>query len=792
MKILLSWLNDFVKVDDIPVKDIAKTFAKIGFEVEEIIDKSQNLKNVVTGKIEQIWQHPNADKLVVTKVSLGDRYVQIVTGAKNMKVGDIVPVALDGANLPCGQSIKSGELRGEKSEGMFCGYEEIGIDNSIYPDVENDGLAILKPSEKIGAPIAEVLGLNEVILDLSVLPNRPDCNSIVALAREIATAYNRPFKMPELTYKTTSVSKKIDVNVKNPELCSRYMGVVIENVKNGESPAWLKKRLSLVGHTPHNLFVDITNYVLVEIGQPMHAFDLSKIGGGVINVRTAEDGERISALNEKEYVLSSKNLVIADAKNPMVIAGVMGGVESGTFEDTQNVFLESAVFNYANIRRACAQLGLLSDSSIRYSKNVYFDFAELGLKRALHIIDSLNAGTISNVVVDKYVNKPEQKTVVSNVDNICGKLAMDISAEKMVEILNNLDIKTTVFGKTLSSVVPGTRLDIQQECDIVEEVGRMFGFDNIDLSKLTENNYVFVGKLAHEQENINALRHATVGEGFYEMLNYKFVSPVDIKKANQDPAKNIAIANPIGQAHSIMRNNLLIGGLATLRLNQKQQNKTLKMFELSNVFIPKKLPLTELPKEEQNLFLMTCNKGDFYALKESLNNIINISGASLEYRQAQNEYMHPGICADIILYNQKVGEIGKLHPQIAENFEVSGEIYIAEICLDKLLERKFDNKTAKPLPKFQNIERDIAIIVDKSVPAANILNTAKKANKTYIADAKIFDVYEGNQIPENCKSVAVKLYIRQPEKTMTEDEISEVVYNVIKAEEKENNASLRA
>jgi phenylalanyl-tRNA synthetase beta chain len=482
MKVFLSWINDFVDIKGIETKEIAKLLTDSDFEIEEIIDKSKGLDNVIAVKITEIVRHPNADKLVICQTDIGNgQSLQIVTGATNMKVGDIVPLAQDGANLPCGTAIKTSEIRGAKSFGMFCGGDELGIDNSIYEGAETYGLLILKQDVVPGTPMAKVLGLDDIILDVNVLPNRPDCNSVLGIAREISALIKRPMKEIDLSYKSNKVDTKIDISIQDNDLCYRYIGTVVENIKNGISPAWMQKRLKLLGHTPHNLYVDITNYILLEVGQPMHAFDVSKIGDKKIIVRKANDGEKIKALDEKTYTLNSSNLVIADSKKPLVIAGIMGGEESGTYPETKTVLLESAVFNYANIRRTSHALGLSSDSCIRFSKGVYFDCAELGMNRALHLISKLNAGTISDLTVDTYGKKPEQVIVESEVKRINERLSTNISGKEMIEILNRLDIKTNENNGILTSVVPGFRSDIERECDICEEVGRIYGLNNINL-----------------------------------------------------------------------------------------------------------------------------------------------------------------------------------------------------------------------------------------------------------------------------------------------------------------------
>lgn len=791
MKVLLSWINDYVDTSKIELKTLVKGLTDAGFEVEEVIDKSKGLNHVVVAKITEIARHPNADKLVVCQCTYGFGQTQIVTHATNMKVGDNVALALEGANLPCGVSIKNGELRGVASNGMFCGGDELGINDSIYPGASVDGLLILAPNCVPGTPIAEVLGLNEVVLDVNVLPNRADCNSIYGIAKEIGAIFDLPVKPLDLSYTATG-NRKVDVKVEATDLCPRYESVVVENVKNGVSPAWMQKRLTLLDHTPHSLFVDITNYVLLEVGQPMHAFDLSKIKGNQIIVRRANNGEKLLTLDEKEHELNPENLVIANACEPMVIAGIMGGTESGTYETTQNVMLESANFHFANIRRSAHALGMLSDSCIRYSKGVNIENTEIGLKRALNIITKLNAGTISNQIVDVHTTLPAQRTVESSVRRINERLGLEIPAEEMVRILNKLDIETTSDGNKLLSKIPCERTDIERECDICEEVGRIYGLDKIGIDSNTSTDFHTVGELTVEQKNINKLKVNSALFGFDETLTWQFGSPKVIQNAGLNLAEHIVIANPIGQDYSVVRRSLMPGMLNTISFNLKQGNKDLKLFELARVFIAKQLPLTELPDEHNNLCLSMTGNYDFYNLKNRLNKIMASIGVALEYRQAQNTMFHPGICADIYLYNRKIGEIGEIHPTILKNFDINQKVLMAEINLSNVICRLNDRHTGNAPDKLPYITRDLAIVVDRDTPASEIIKVALKADKQNIVNAKVFDVYVSDSVGEHKKSVAFTLSICQGEKPLAENEIAPIVDKVLQAEISTLNATLRA
>ncbi len=790
MKVLLSWINDYVDTSKIDLKTLTKGLIDAGFEVEEVIDKAKGLDKVVVAQITDIRPHPNADKLVICTADYGFGKTEIVTHATNMKQNDLVPLALVGAHLPNGAEIKSGNLRGVESNGMFCAGEELGIDNSIYPNAEVDGLLILEKGLKIGTPIAEVLKLNEIVLDINVLPNRADCNSIYGIAKEISAIFSLPIKPLDLTYKTNS-SKKIDVDVLDYDLCPRYEATVVENVVNGASPDWVQRRLKLLDHSPHSLFVDITNYVLLEVGQPMHAFDLSKIEGEKIIVRRAKQNEKLLALDNNEYTLSENNLVIANANKPMVIAGIMGGVESGTYPDTKNVLLESANFHFANIRRSSHALGLSSDSSIRYSKGINVGNTEIGMKRALNIISNLGAGDISQITIDKNCGLPKPRIVKSSVKNINDRLGLNIDKELMIDILNRLSICTTAKGDNLISTIPEERTDIERECDICEEVGRIYGLDKISIEDSSSTDYSTVGELTVEQKNINRLKLACAMYGYNETLTWQFGSPKMIASSLMDENEHIKIANPIGQDYSIIRRSLIPNMLNTISFNQKQGNKDLKMFELARVFIPKQLPITELPDEHNNLCISLTGDYDFYKLKNDLNKIMANIGIKLEYRASQHKQMHPGICADIYLYNRPIGMIGEIHPIVRKNFEISQKVFVAEINLSTAISRLNDRHSGNAPEKLPHISRDLAIVLDKDTPASKIIETAMKADRQNIVSCKIFDVYMSDSIGTDKKSVALTISIRQGEKPLSENEIAPIVNKVLEAETKILSARLR-
>ncbi len=780
MKVLYSWLNDFVDLSDVSPIEVADALTKVGMEVEEIIDMAKGLDKVIVAKILKIEKHPNADKLVVCQVDIGGgKTVQIVTGAKNMKEGDTVPLALNGANLPNGQTILSGEIRGEKSEGMFCGGDEIGVTEDMYKGAGEYGLLILKNGEKIGLPIAEALGLNDVIFDVNVLPNRPDANSTMVIALEIAAALNKKFKAPNLSYKAVKGESPISVEVKNFNECLRYMGCYVKNVKNTESPAWLKRRLTLVGHTPYSLFVDITNYVLHEVGQPMHVFDSDRIYGGKIVVRNA-DNEMLKTLDGKDRLIKNE-LCICDKNKPLVIAGIMGGVESGTYTTTQNVFLESAVFDYATIRRNSRKIGLTSDSSLRNSKGVYFDSAEVGLKRALSLISELGVGEIVDDIKDVYKIKPQNKTIEVSVERINKILALNVSGEQCEKILNNLQFKTTLKGNKLITTAPSFRTDVERDCDIIEEIGRSVGFDNVKVEDTSYNKTNFKGGLTAEQVNINKIKNMLVNLGTNEIISYQFSGPEIIENARMSSAKNIKLLNPLGQEYSLLREKLLPNDLNILSKNYKLGNKSLSLFEIARTFETLSLPLKELPNEKTHLCIMQVGgEYSYFSLKHLLDLVGEAFRVNFDYRRTTlNKTFHTGRAAEVCLYNRPIGVIGELHPIVLENIEVGERVYALEIDLTELLKRNIVYKQSGNISKLQTLNRDLALVVNKNVEAAKIINCIKACDKVYIEDAIIFDIYEGEQVESGKKSVAVKFYIKQTDKNLTDTEINEIMNKVI-------------
>ena len=590
MKVSLSWLKDFVDID-VDVNTLADKLVSAGFEVEEIIDASANMKNVVLGKIVKLEKHPDADKLQICQIDVGkDELVQIVTGAQNVSEGDLVPVALDNSLLPTGQEIKKGKLRGVASNGMLCSGEELKLTEDDYKGASVYGILIMNGGKyPLGTDMNVVLGNDEVVLDVAVTANRPDCNSVLGIAREVATVLRKPLKMPDTSFKTDKslkVEDFVDVDVQAPDLCPRYMAAAVKDIKITKSPEIIQKRLKSVGLRPINNIVDITNYVLIEIGQPMHAFDKNNLGGGKIIPRRAKIGEKIVCLDEKEYTLDDSMLVICDADKPCAVGGVMGGLNSGINENTNTIVFESAKFLRDNIRRTSRKLNLRSDSSFRYERGIDFDSQRLGIMRALSLIDKYGWGKIADGIIDRLNGDLTRNTVVTSVAEINSILGIEVPENVVLEILNSLQIESTLKDGVLTCVCPAFRDDIENANDLAEEVIRLYGYDKIECTLLDKAHQTLGGK-TREQQNVDIIKEICVSQGMSETLTYSFTTPkcFDILRMSaEDERRNcVKLLKPLGEDLSVMRTTLAYSTISMLASNFIKSNKTAKLFEVAKV-----------------------------------------------------------------------------------------------------------------------------------------------------------------------------------------------------------------
>ena len=799
MKISYNWIKDFVDIN-IPVEVLAEKLSTSGFEVEEYEFQNKHLHDVYVGKITKIEKHPEADRLQVCQVDVGNKKVQIITSATNVFEGAVVPVSLEGADLVNGVKIKPTNFRGVKSEGMFCSGEELGIDENYIEGGGVNGILILPRDMKIGAKIEDALLLNDVVLDINVTPNRPDCNSVIGIAREICAIYNKPFKDVDYSYKTVAENVKdfISVEVKT-EKCPRYMAAYVKNLKLTRSPLWLRSRLFAVGIKPINTIVDITNYVLVEQGQPMHAFDYKHLAGSKIVVRDAKENEKIAVLNGNTYTLNSDDMVIADSVKPVVIAGVIGGVNSCVEKDTTETVFECAVFDLKSVRLTSRKIGVMTDSSLRYSKGVYLQSPIKAIKRALNLVDTLGCGDIVNGIIDTCSQKEvSDRKIVASMSKIDKILGIEIDRERVLQILNGLGIKASLNGDKLTCVLPYYREDIENENDLAEELIRIYGYDvynNVD-GVAFENSSTTIGAYEPRLVMENKLKNELVDFGFYETLNYSLYSPSAIDKLMiNDERKNvIKLANPISDDLSTVRTVMAHALLLDIHYNLSVGNKNLRFFEVGRVYQPKALPLTELPVENNRLSIAVCEEGyDFFDLKNVIENLLVSFPLDYKLERSTEPYLHSGVSADIIASDgKKVGWFGKVNKKVLKNYDIAEDVYYAELDTDYLSQLPEKTYAAKEISKFPIVERDIAVVVDEKVTNGELISAIKSACGKHFVECELFDVYRSESLGVDKKSLAYKIRLVSEEKTLTADEINSVIKKVLKSLEFRFGAKLRA
>lgn len=791
MKLPLSWLKEYVDIGDITPAELSDKLLSIGFEVEEIITPRDDIQGVVVGHVKSMCRNENSDKLWVCQIDIGTNVVQIVTGAQNVNVGDYVPVATVGAKLPGGKTITPAKLRGVDSYGMLCSGGELCVDDDVIEGASVDGILILPKNSVTGENIMHTLGIDDTVLDVSITANRPDCQAVLNLAREISIVLGKKFKMPKLTYKCTEHADDIPpVTIKNKNLCTRYIGRVIKDVKIEPSPKWMRDRLRMCGIRPINNLVDITNYVLLEIGQPLHAFDRRFIDGGII-VRAGKESESITALDGKNYDVKDV-LVIADSKKPLAIAGIMGGEYTSILPDTNTVFLEAARFERSNIRRTSRKIGLRSDSSSRYEKGVDWYSTELGSTRALALFDALKCGKICEEVTADSIETPEEKVITTSKSEICSLLGIDIDQKTIVALLKKQGISVKTSGKKLVCTVPLSREDIDGYPDLAEDVMRFYGYDKI-VSTHLENTHQTHGGMNIRDMGMEEIKKRLTALGLDEILNYSFISPDMADKLlldASDPIRNeIAIKNPLSRDISHMRTQLVSSMLNSIARNVVRKNNSMRFFELDKVFIPNSLPLTELPEERITVCIGLCNDGDFYAIKSLVGELAAIFGIKPTYTASHVKYLHPKQSLHIDCGGLK-GDFGKVHPVVCENFALPVNVYIAHIDVADALCRAIELPQFKAISKLPPVERDLAVIVKDTVAVGDMLERVKGVSE-YIEEVKLFDIYVGEQIPTGCKSVAFSVRLQPKETTFSDAQIKSIIENVLGTIAAEFDAKLR-
>lgn len=776
---------DYVDVNDIDEKTFADDMTLSGSKVESWSTEGEELKNIVVGQILSLERHPDSDHMWICSVDAGDDApIQIVTGAQNLKVGDYVPAALHNSVVHGGHKITKGKLRGVESCGMLCSLGELGLTVHDFPYAIEDGIFVLGDDcdRTPGMDIKEAIGLNDTVTEFEITPNRPDCLSVVGLAREAAVTFGRKLTVPTNEYKTAGGDVKEllhSVTIDAPDKCYRYAGAVVKNVRVKPSPKWIRERLRASGVRPINNIVDITNFVMLEYGQPMHAFDLRYLDGGRVIVRNAAEGESITTLDGIERRLSPEMLVIADENKPVAVAGVMGGEFSGIMDDTNTIVFESACFYGPSIRKTAKKLGMRTEASGRFEKGLDPDGCLMSLKRALQLVEELDAGDIVDGVVDVYPN-PKQQTVIDFCpDWVNNFIGINVSADEQKKILTDLEFEV----KDGKIYVPSFRSDVEHKADISEEIARFYGFDKIAVRELKG---AADGGLDDFQKFEKLIVSRCIALGLSEIVTYSFISPKAYDKialpSDSALRKCVVISNPLGEDTGVMRTSMIPSMMDTLSRNYNNRNLSAFLFENGKVYIPN--GEDELPDENRTLSIGMYGDGiDFFTLKgkvEALFAAAGVVGYDVE-PVTDNPTFHPGRTARFTVENEEVALLGEIHPDVAENYSIGTKVYVASISVDKLFKYQHTKRVYKPSPRFPALTRDLAVVCDRITPVLLLEKLIAKAVGKTLEHISLFDVYQGEQIEKGKKSVAFSLRLRAADKTMTDAEADEAMNKAIKA-----------
>ncbi len=790
----LSWLKEYVDID-ISAKELEGLLFSSGFEVEEIREVGGDISGVVVGLVETCEPIPDTHIHVCT-VNCGPHGThQICCGADNVHVGGKFPCALVGATVYATakdhvtiegvMTIKRGKLRGEESNGMLCSGVELGLSEDLYPGAGYNGLLVLPEDAEVGADVKPLLGLDDCIFDISITANRPDCQSVIGIAREVAAVLKKPFKMPSLDY--TENGKVIDfkVTVEAPDLCPRYIGHIVENVKIGTAPAWMRRRLALVGINSISNVVDITNYVLKEFGQPMHAFDLNDLENTEIVVRRAHKGETIVTLDEKEFTLCEENLVICDGHKPVALAGIMGGLNSEIKDTTATVMFEAAKFARDNVRRTSRALGQSSDSSSRFEKGLDEYTTQLGMKRALHLMEELGCGEVTSVHMEvSSGNSTESHPLTVSLSKMHEILGITVPDEEVIRHLTALEFAPEIRGDELHVMVPPYREDIDDHVqDIAEEVIRSYGYDHM-VPTFLRTASVTPGGRNEAQKALLRLKNVLCAQGYYESIFYSFFSPKDldmIRLPEDAPERNaIRILNPISEDLSLMRTTLAPSMLNAVVRNLRRGNMTGRFFEVANVFRPKALPLTEYPEEHKMLSIGAFGDGeDFFTVKGALEALDEVFGLHLTYAKGEKPFLHPGMTAVISMDGVEIGYIGRVAHDLCAELSIEKPVILCELDYEALASHLTRGMVYRPVSKYPEETRDLALVVGEDVTCAAVADALGSSCK-YITSVTLFDVYRGKQVGEGKKSMAFKLVFTPDDHEFTGDEIDKYVQKALK------------
>ena len=781
MKLSMKWLTDFVKVD-VGLRDFSEAMSMSGTKVEGYESTGAEIRRVVVGKVQSVEKHPNADKLVVCMIDVGEgKPIQILTGAKNVVPGALVPVALDGSTLPGGVEIHKNVMRGLESDGMLCSLKELGLTLNDFPYAIEDGIFILEEDGYPGQDIHEAVGLEDAVVDFEITSNRPDCLSVIGLAREVAATFHQPLRLhtPQVKGVEGETSAYVTAAIDEPALCSRYSARAVRNVKIAPSPRWMRERLRAEGVRPINNIVDITNYVCLEYGQPMHAFDYRFIAGGTIHARRARPGESIVTLDGVKRALDDTMLVIADRDKPVAVAGVMGGEFSGIVDDTNTIVFESAMFSGPSIRVTAKKLGLRTEASARYEKGLDAQLTVAALDRACELVEQLGAGEVCRGYID--VNRSDYRPTRISLDPdwINAFLGTGIPADFMKKALRSLD-----FGVDDDGIitVPSYRADVSHKADVAEEIGRIYGYNKIPVTLM--RGATTRGGLSPEQKFEKKVNSTLQALGLTEITTYSFISPKyydNIRMAADSPLRrSVRIANPLGEDTGIMRTTLLPSMMEVLRGNYHNRNMEAQLYELGTVYLPR--GAEELPDERQQIAVgMYGEKVDYYTLKGAVEELLDAVGID-DYDVkacADDPSFHPGRCATILIGGEPCAVLGEIHPQVQANYGMDVRVYAALIDFSALFRGTRGDRQYRPLPRFPATTRDIAVTCGEDMPVLEIEKLIRTAAGDVLEAIELFDVYRGKQVPAGKKSAAFRIRMRAADRTLTDDEADAVMSRIV-------------
>ena len=789
----LSWIKAYVPDLECTDQEYMDAMTLSGTKCEGFERHDADLDKIVVGQIEKIEKHPDADKLVICQVNIGTETTQIVTGATNVKEGLKVPVVLDGGRVagghdgkktPGGIKIKKGKLRGVESNGMMCSIEELGSTTEFYPEAPENGIYIFDDSVEVGADAVEVLGLHDTVFEYEITSNRVDCYSVLGIAREAAATFRKPFVAPEVKAVGTTgdVNDYIKVEVKDAELCPRYCAKVVKNVKIAPSPEWMQRRLSACGIRPINNLVDITNYVMEEFGQPMHAYDLSTIKGNKIVVRRAEDGEKFTTLDGQERTLDRDMLMICDEEKAIGLAGIMGGENSMITDDVQNMLFEAACFDGTNIRLSSKRVGLRTDASGKFEKGLDPNNAEAAINRACQLIEELGAGEVVEGMVDFYPEKKEEHQIKFDPDYVNNLIGFDLTEEEMISYFPALELEYDKETKMIT--VPTFRQDLIGMCDIAEEITRFYGYDKIPTT--LPSGEATSGKLSEKLRIDELARSVALYCGFSQGMTYSFESPKVFDKLllpeDSELRKTVTISNPLGEDFSVMRTTSLNGMLTSLATNYNRRNKDVRLFEMGNIYIPKALPVTDLPDERMQFTLGFYGDGDFFTMKGVVEEFLGQVGIDKDISydaKAGKTFLHPGRQANVVYNGTVIGYLGEVHPTVCENYNMKTRAYVAVIDMPYIYEMANFDKKYEGIAKFPAVSRDISMVVPKEILVGDIEAVIKQRGGKILESYSLFDIYEGDQIEKGFKSVAYNIVFRAKDRTLEENDIAGAMKKIL-------------